>query len=109
MLGDKAYFGDSAAWDKMRAELNEQDECISDVNIQKDAAGNAVGGYYDVVPVEKNGSASVLGQIAEYQAYLDETDWYVIRGSETGALIPEEVTKQRKLARDRISSLRGEK
>lgn len=108
MLGDKADFGDSAAWDKMRAGLNGQDEYISDVNIQKDAAGNAVGGYYEVVSLEK-GDAPVWEQIAKYRAYLDETDWYVIRRGETGALVPEEVSEQRQLAREKISALRGEK
>ena len=46
-------------------------------------------------------------RIAELQAYLDSTDWYVTRQLETGAVIPAEVTKAREEARKEISTLRG--
>ena len=46
-------------------------------------------------------------RIAELQAYLDSTDWYVTRQLETGAIIPAEVTKAREEARKEISTLRG--
>ena len=46
-------------------------------------------------------------RIAELQAYLDSTDWYVTRQLETGTPIPAEVTKAREEARKEISTLRG--
>lgn len=36
---------------------------------------------------------------AEAQAYLNATDWYVVRFAETGVAIPEEVTAKRAEAR----------
>jgi hypothetical protein len=36
------------------------------------------------------------------RAYLNSTDWYVIRLNETGATIPEEIIQKRKSARDSI-------
>lgn len=46
--------------------------------------------------------------IAEYQQYLDTTDWYVVRYSETGVEIPEEIRQKRQEARNKINELRGE-
>ena len=37
--------------------------------------------------------------IQQAKAYLDSTDWYVVRFSETGVPIPEEVTGKRAAAR----------
>lgn len=48
-------------------------------------------------------------QITELQKYLNETDWYVVRFSETGVEIPEEVKQKRQEAREKISVLRKEK
>jgi len=39
----------------------------------------------------------------ESQAYLDETDWYVIRNSETGVEIPTEVLTKRQESRVAIT------
>lgn len=36
------------------------------------------------------------------RAYLNSTDWYVIRFNEIGTLIPEEIIQKRKAARDSI-------
>lgn len=36
---------------------------------------------------------------AEAQAYLDSTDWYVVRFAETGVPVPVEVTTKRAAAR----------
>lgn len=47
-------------------------------------------------------------RIAEAQAYLDSTDWYVIRQTETGVAVPEDVTARRQQARDAIDCLRAE-
>lgn len=47
-------------------------------------------------------------RIAELQKYLDDTDWYVTRYSETGVEIPEEVKAERQKAREEISELRGD-
>lgn len=46
--------------------------------------------------------------IAEYQQHLDDTDWYVVRYSETGVEIPEEIRQKRQEARNKINELRGE-
>lgn len=47
-------------------------------------------------------------RIGELQAYLDSTDWYVVRFSEKGVEIPEDVSGQRQAAREEISYLKGE-
>ena len=36
------------------------------------------------------------------RAYLNSTDWYVIRLNETGTPIPEDIVQKRKAARDSI-------
>lgn len=108
MLGEKINFGDLVAWEKARSELKKEQEYISDEHIQKDALGNAIGGYYEVVPLEEKADIAVTIEIMKYQQYLSETDWYVIRNQETGAIIPENVLQQRGEARERISALREE-
>ena len=50
---------------------------------------------------------TVEQEIAELQRYLDSTDWYAIRYAETGAEIPDDITKQRQETRDKISKLRS--
>jgi hypothetical protein len=47
-------------------------------------------------------------RIEELQQYLNDTDWYVARYSETGVEIPEEVKQKRAEAREEISRLRNE-
>ncbi len=108
MLGDKIAFGDRAAWQAARAALDDQNEYIDDSHILKDENGCAVGGYYEVLPQSESLSLSVAERIIQRQQYLDETDWYVIRQTETGELMPEEVSKERALAREEISALRME-
>lgn len=46
-------------------------------------------------------------RITELQEYLNSTDWYIARYSETGVEIPEEVKAERQKAREEISELRG--
>lgn len=41
-------------------------------------------------------------------AYLAETDWYVVRKSETGKAIPEEILTKRQAARAAINNSIGE-
>jgi hypothetical protein len=45
-------------------------------------------------------------QVLQHLAYLSSTDWLVIRKQETGAEIPEEITRLRQIARNEISALR---
>jgi hypothetical protein len=45
-------------------------------------------------------------EIQKLQTYLDDTDWYVVRFSETGKIIPEEIRTERENARVRISELK---
>lgn len=47
-------------------------------------------------------------RITELQNYLNATDWYTVRFSETGAEIPEDVKAARQSAREEISRLRGD-
>ena len=42
------------------------------------------------------------------QKYLDDTDWYVSRYSETGVEIPADVKAKRQAARENIDELRAE-
>lgn len=56
---------------------------------------------------EKPQSEIDAERIRELQQYLNDTDWYVARYSETGVEIPEEVKQKRKEAREEISNLRG--
>jgi hypothetical protein len=41
--------------------------------------------------------------------YLKDTDWMVIRYMETGKEIPDDISKQRQTARDKLSALEQEK
>lgn len=47
-------------------------------------------------------------QILEHKAYLYDTDYFVIRGQETGQGIPEEIKDMRKFARAEINRLEAE-
>lgn len=42
-------------------------------------------------------------RIAEARAFLDATDWYVTRQTETGRAIPEDIRKDRSIARDLVT------
>lgn len=57
---------------------------------------------------EKNEDILNKERIGELQSYLEETDWYAVRFSETGIEMPSDVLIQRQAARDEISSLRQE-
>lgn len=46
-------------------------------------------------------------RIAKLQQYLNDTDWYVIRYSETGVEIPKEIKQKRQEARKEINILIG--
>lgn len=50
----------------------------------------------------------LYAQIATAQNYLNDTDWMVIRHSETGVEIPEEVLSNRAEKRDEIDRIREE-
>lgn len=108
MLGTRINVGDTAAWKAARAQLDETSEYISDEHIIKDNLGNVVGGYYQIMPLQEDELFLKNKRIAELQSYLDSTDWYVVRQTETEAVIPEEVRELRKQAREEISSLREE-
>lgn len=54
----------------------------------------------------KEAEKARLAKIEELEAYLAETDWYVIRFADTGEAIPEEIKTKRRDARDEISRLR---
>lgn len=45
-------------------------------------------------------------KISEYEAYLSQTDWYIIRYADTGKIVPEEIKAKRAEAREQLSSLR---
>lgn len=47
-------------------------------------------------------------EIAECEAYLQQTDWYAIRYADTGKEIPEEIKIKREECREKLSSLRKE-
>lgn len=50
----------------------------------------------------------IEARIAELQAYLNSTDWYVIRYADTGQAIPVDVRADRQEARAEIDALREE-
>ncbi|NCU30773.1 hypothetical protein EOM57_03120 [Candidatus Saccharibacteria bacterium] len=45
-------------------------------------------------------------RISELESYLNSTDWYVVRRTDTGVEIPPDVAAARQEARDEISALR---
>ena len=47
-------------------------------------------------------------RMAELQAYLADTDWYVVRYADTGEPVPDDVKAKRQAAREEISNLRGD-
>ena len=57
----------------------------------------------DAIHIEKNPPPDPQIQInADALAYLASTDWYVVRFSETGVAIPQDVLDARQAARDSI-------
>lgn len=61
-------------------------------------------GYAPKVSVDE-----IQEEIDRLQAYLDETDWYIVRMFESGKMVPEEIRYKRDEARQRISELREKK
>lgn len=62
---------------------------------------------FQIVPNDPIPKEEIARQrIMELQQYLNETDWYVSRFTETGEPIPEEAKKKRVEARQEISELR---
>lgn len=58
---------------------------------------------YEVTVGEDDSAARLQNESNEAALkYLSETDWYVIRKSETNVAIPEEVLTQRQVSRDAI-------
>jgi hypothetical protein len=69
---------------------------------------DVVDGVYTILEVPAPTPEEIKEErIRELQQYLNDTDWYVARYSETGVEIPEEVKQKRKEAREEISNLRG--
>ena len=67
-----------------------------------------VAGYAPKKPEEQARKEEIEALIAERQAYLDSTDWYVIRYVDTGVAIPVDVRADRQEARAEIDALREE-
>jgi hypothetical protein len=67
-----------------------------------------VAGYAPKKPEEQVRREQIEAQIAERQAFLDSTDWYVIRYVDTGVAIPVDVRADRQEARAEIEALRNE-
>lgn len=55
--------------------------------------------------IYEEGTEEILIEIERLQSYLKNTDWYSIRFAETGKSIPEDIKRNRQIARDRISEL----
>lgn len=55
-------------------------------------------------PLTENDKLNI--KIIELQNYLNSTDWYVMRFSEKGISIPEDISNKRDKAREEISQLR---
>ena len=60
----------------------------------------------EVLQEPTEATPSITKQIIALEDYLYSTDWYVVRYTETGAEIPQEIRTQRQSARDEISRLR---
>ena len=63
------------------------------------AEGNTPAPQYTDEEIAANAQAEIN---ATSEAYLESTDWYVTRNSETGAVIPENITAARAEARAAI-------
>ncbi len=57
---------------------------------------------------QRKAEADRQTEIAMLSTYLTSTDWYATRLAETGKAIPDEILTARQVARDRISTQRGE-
>ena len=57
---------------------------------------------------EQEAAATLKTQIKQAQDYLSSTDWMVVRQSETGVVVPDEVSLARQEARNTISQLRDQ-
>lgn len=64
---------------------------------------------FKIMSIPEPTRAEVINaRIAELQAYLNSTDWYVIRYADTGQAIPVDVRADRQEARAEIDALRVE-
>lgn len=57
---------------------------------------------------QKDPETKKMEQIIALQKFLNNTDWYVARFSETGVEIPSDIKAKRQAAREKIDELRGE-
>lgn len=60
---------------------------------------------YDPAPLSD--TELLKKELANLQAYLAETDWYVIRSADNGTPIPLDIADKREQARKRISEIRS--
>ena len=54
---------------------------------------------------ELEDESAVFRSNKDARKYLADTDWYVVRKTETGEAIPEDITTARQEARDRIQDI----
>lgn len=59
-----------------------------------------------VDPPEPTEKEKAEQRLHELEAYLTETDWYVIRNADTGVPVPNDIKQKRQEAREEISQLR---
>ena len=56
-----------------------------------------------LIKIKPQSAEDIQAQVnADALAYLASTDWYVVRFSETGVAIPDEIKTARQVARDAI-------
>ena len=60
-----------------------------------------------IIPAEEVVKAEIQRQIAEYKAYLNSTDWRLVKQLETGEPVPQDVLDKRAEARAFIRANEG--
>lgn len=96
-LFEESYPPEAAAW------------CNSNrAYIEEIAPVDGVRRFQIVAVPEPTAEELAAARISELQAYLDSTDWYVVRYADTGEPVPDDVRAKRQSAREEISTLRGD-
>ena len=100
-------------WNEQMPQVFAASRTQVNINIRQETRnidGKAIEGYsYDTVVEDANScvydDSSLLQRAINFEAdeYLKSTDWYVTRQTETGKLMPAEVSISRDAARARIN------
>jgi hypothetical protein len=96
--------------DHAEAQLSEGESLLADPSgLIRDSEHKVEGGAFVALPPPPAPTAEEIAALAQAatnrqaRAYLDSTDWYVVRFAESGVAVPSEITTARAAARASIA------